>query len=303
MRLGKCVCLFCIGLVFICSNALAVALSSVFSMIRLENLVPGESYNTRELVNMPYVLTNKGAFPVVGSLTVIVPVKGMLIKGYENIPDASWIELGENRISLNPGEAISVDIIITVPDEEQYYNKRYQAGIEATARDVGGNIAAGLVSKVCITTVMSKEQAAKVERKKAILANLNYQTLPSKFVLRGVKPGKEYEIGETFGKSFKIVNMNDATYTFRMESMNSETSGLPLERGCENTPDVGWLWFEKSEIKISDNTIRKAKIFLKIPKRKEYYGKKYQLFIKTSLLGQEIPISVYTFVYVFTAEK
>ena len=290
-------------LLFLSGKGLAVSLSTRFTMVVLENIVPGRSYNTRELVNLPYVLTNKGAFPVVGSIEVKKPPEGTLIKGYKPIPDTSWIEVGENGVALDPGEAMSVDIIIRIPDKEEYYNKSYQASIESTARDVGGNLAAGLVSKVCLKTVMSREQAKKVEETKKMLANLNYQTLPSKFVLRGIKPGKKYEIGKEFGKAFKIVNMNDATYIFKLESINTKDSNMPLQKGCADPPDPGWLTFEKSRITIPDNTIKKVKVFLKIPKKREYYGKKYQFNIKTSLLGQKIPISVYTFVYVFTEEK
>jgi len=290
-------------LFFIQSFAFAVGLRTKFSMAVIQNIFPGETYNTRELVNLPYVLTNTSPFPIIGGITVQKPIKEMLIKGYEPIPDTDWIDLSKKNFRLEPGESIVVDIMIYVPDKEEFYAKRYQANIEATGRGEGGNIAAGLITKLCFTTVMSKTQREKIEREKKILANLNYEVLPGRVRLRNIVPGKKYELGRDFNKFFKIVNMNDATYSFSIRSVTSKEAGLPTHKEYEDTPDTKFLWFEKSRVTIPDNTIQKMKVFLKIPKKKEFYGKRFEFFIEVNLLGQEIPVRKFSFVYVDTIEK
>ncbi|MFH1353137.1 MAG: hypothetical protein ABIH68_06165 [bacterium] len=295
---------FLLLVLFLCADyASAVGLSTKFSMAIIENIFPGESYNIRKLVNLPYLLTNTSPFPVTGAIVVDIPVKEMLIMGYEPVPDTDWVEISERTFDLGAGESILVDIIIFVPDKEEYYGKSYQVSIESCGRGAGGNIAAGLVSKVCFTTVKSKSQREMVAEQDRLLANLNYEVLPDRIRVRNVKPGKKYELGKDFQKFFKIVNMNEIAYTYKVRSVTRAQSKLEKQKDFEETPDPSFISFEKETVEVPDNTVQKLKIFLKIPKEEEHYGKRYQFYIEVTLTGQAIPVKKFSFVYVDTAEK
>ena len=285
------------------SYAEAIGLKTKFSMAIVENIFPGETYNTRELVNLPYVLTNESAYPVTGAIAINIPHKEMLIKGYEPIPDTDWIELSKTNLRLGPGESILVDIIIFVPDKEEYYGRMFQASIEACARGEKGNIAAGLASKFCFTTVPSNTQRAAVEKQKEMLANLNYEVLPDRARLRNVEPGKNYELGKDFKQFFKIVNMNEVAYKYTIRSVTSEQAKMTAHEQFVETPDPAFIKFERETMEVPDNTVQKFKVFLNIPKKKEHYGRRYQFFLEVNLTGQVIPVRKFSFVYVDTVEK
>ncbi|MCK4532511.1 gliding motility-associated C-terminal domain-containing protein [bacterium] len=62
--------------------------------------------------------------------------------GYEKIPDPSWIQLVEpTNFTLLKGEQRAINMIINIPNDTQYYLKKYHFRIEAI--DVGPNAGAG----------------------------------------------------------------------------------------------------------------------------------------------------------------
>jgi len=279
-----------------------VGLSVKFGSVQIENLLPGEIYNTREIVNLPFSVTNSGQEESVGNMTIVIPKKKECKKDFEPIEDITWVQLSDDVIDLRPGAIKVVDIIIRVPDEPEYYDRKFEVYIEAVARAKKGNVATGVLSRLYFTTVPTLEEKEKRKKQKRereqILANLNYDFLPGKVLLFEVKPGKRYDVGEKAGKTLKIVNMNDEKYKYRLTSVSSKDANQSAASGYEAVPDPGWLTFEKDIFDLDENTILPVKVFLKIPKEKEHYGKRYQFFIRVDLLEQKIPVSIYAYVMV-----
>lgn len=279
----------------------AIGLKTKFGSVRLENVVPGRIYNTRELMNLPFAVTNTSGEDITGSIGVHSPQPQNCLYGYEPIPDASWVMVSDNEIELRGGGMKVVDVIIRIPDEPENYDRKYLAVIESVARAVHGNIGVGVQSLVYIQTIKSKEQVAKEteesEKRKRLLANMNFEVVPGKIFLFEIKPGKKYEIGEIFGKKLKVINMNDSAYSYELKSVDGTKDMQPLKGGYEKgNPD--WLTFEKEIIEVSDNTIKVFNAYVKIPKEEEHRGKKYQFYIKTKLLNQEIDVFIFTYVFV-----
>ncbi|MBU3954900.1 hypothetical protein KJ633_00395, partial [bacterium] len=191
MRIGK--IYFLVSIVFLtCVLFAGVGLRVNFGSVQIENLLPGETYNTRELVNLPFTVTNSGEEDATGSITVIMPKKEECKKNFEPIEDIIWVQVSDNIIDLRPGAIKTVDIIVRVPDKPEYYDRKFEVYIEAIARAKKGNVATGVMSRLYFTTVPTMEERAKREKqnrdREKILANLNYEFLPGKIFIFEVKP-------------------------------------------------------------------------------------------------------------------
>jgi hypothetical protein len=276
-------------------------LHSTFGEVIMENLRLGETYNTREMVNLPLMVTNYSDEKITVFLTVLKPQPDQLRKGYEPIPDTDWIELSTDRMEIQPGGHGAADVIIHVPSDEQYARRRYQVLINSTASGKG-NISLGLFHKLLFSIAPSEAQAKQDERKEKLLANLNYTVLPPKIMVYDFKLGKKQNLVELTGNLFKIINPNDQDYRYRVTSMAIGDSKVTSSPGYEDCPDPSFLTFSESEVDIPANTVKVIKVFLNIPDKKAYRGKKYMFLIRTELLGQEISVDQYNRVFV-TTEK
>jgi len=279
----------------------AVSMHSTFGEIIMENLRLGETYNTREMVNLPLLITNNSEDKITVFLTVVKPQGVQLREGYEPIPDTNWIELSIDRMEMEPGGKGAADVIIHVPSDEQYARRRYQVMIESVGKGKG-NIAAGLAHRLMFSIAPSQAQVKQDERKIKLLANLNYTVLPPKFMLYDFKLGEKQDLAELTEKGFKIINPNDEDYRYRVTSIAIKDSKVTSSPGYEDCPDPSVLTFSESEVDVPANTVKVVKVFLNIPDRKEYKGKNYMFIIRTELLEQEISVDQYNRVYV-TTEK
>lgn len=279
----------------------AVSISAQFGEIIMENLRLGETYNTREMVNLPLLITNRGDQKITIFLTVLKPQGVQLRKGYEPIPDTNWIELSIDRMEVEPGAKGAADVIIHVPSDEQYARRSYQVMIECVGKGQG-NIAGGVSHGLFFSIAPSQAQVKQDERKIKLLANLNYTVLPSKFMLYDFKLGEKQDLAKLTEKTFKIINPNDEDYRYRVSSMAIKDSKVTSSPGYEDCPDPSFLTFGESEVDVPANTVKVVKVFLNIPDKKEYKGKNYMFIIRTELLEQEISVDQYNRVYV-TTEK
>jgi len=279
----------------------AVSMHSQFGEVIMENLRLGETYNTREMVNLPLLITNRGEQKITTFLTVVKPRREQLREGYEPIPDTNWIELSTDRMELEPGAQGASDVIIHVPSDEQYARRRYQVLIHSVGKGEG-NIAGGVYHRLLFSIAPSQAQVKQDERKIKLLANLNYTVLPPKFMLYDFKLGQKQDLAKLTEKAFKIINSNDEDYRYRVSSMAIKDSKVTSSPGYEDCPDPSFLTFGESEVDVPANTVKVVKVFLNIPDRKEYKGKNYMFIIRTELLEQEISVDQYNRVYV-TTEK
>jgi len=276
-------------------------LHSSFGEVVMENLRLGETYNTREMVNLPLMITNYSEEKLTVRLTVKKPQPVELREGYEPIPDIDWIELSADRMEIEPGGQGAADVIIHVPNDEQYAKKRYQVLIESVGAGKG-SISLGIEHRLLFSIAPTEAQVKEDEREVKLLANLNYTVLPPKIMLYDFKVGRKQDLAKLTGKTFKIINPNDEDYRYRVSSMAIKESKVTSSPGYEDCPDPSFLTFSESEVDVPANMVRVVKLFLNIPDKKEYRGKKYMFLIQTELLGQGIPVGQYNRVYVITEE-
>ncbi|MFC2048945.1 hypothetical protein ACFLR5_01840, partial [Elusimicrobiota bacterium] len=117
-------------LVVICQCPLKAAekrimqgLSTKFADIILSGLKPGMVYSFIKSQKLPYKVINKSPSPADIEIIIEIPRENHMKEGYEPIPDPSWIKATPADFRLQPNEASSCDLIISVPEGEEYANR------------------------------------------------------------------------------------------------------------------------------------------------------------------------------------
>ena len=270
-------------------------LQTKFSMVTLENLEPGESYNTRELVNLPLVVRNTGDEKATVKVDVKIPQmsKGMAENHYEAIPSTSWIHIQQEELEIDAGGTAGTDVIITVPDDDRYLNKRYQ--VDLHIHSVGKQfINVALLSNLRFTVAARRMTREELERRKKVQAyggKVEFDLLPTKAFVEDLPLGKIIDIDKDKKVSLKISNPNDIDFTYLLDTIHLWQAELPMLEGYEAVPDLSWIKIEKREVPVAANSIKKIKVTMEVPDKPIYRGKKYAFAIKATVSGTPVELN------------
>ncbi|MBU2528464.1 hypothetical protein KKF70_03640 [bacterium] len=143
--------LFAGGCLLFSSLAFAVNIRTPFVSVSASGVVPGEAYSLKAHGLRTLKIYNKGAEKITVKFSI---APGGVEKNYEAAPDVKWISFEKNSVDIAAGAFAETDVIINVPDEKKFYGRSFSAVILSAG--VGGNISAGLRSKLYFTTVKKK---------------------------------------------------------------------------------------------------------------------------------------------------
>jgi len=129
--------------------AFAGGLSTTFGKVLVEDLPVGKAYSMEQESKTPLIITNTSSQKVKLVIKLLYPHESELEEGFEPVPDIEWIELSQTEFTIEPGESAKTDVIIHIPDEEQYRGKKYQMYI--WSHTTGTSIGVGLKSKLLFT--------------------------------------------------------------------------------------------------------------------------------------------------------
>lgn len=135
-------------------NVYAAGIQTQFVEVILENLKTGESYSLAKERNFPLSITNTGDGSVVIKVEPLRPEPVELIKGFEPIPDPSWIRFERDVFTVSPNGTGQTDILITIPNDRRYLGKKYQVTI--FSRSISGMIGVGFRSRVLFSIDSAK---------------------------------------------------------------------------------------------------------------------------------------------------
>lgn len=104
---------------------------------------------------------------------------------------------------------------------------------------------------------------------------------PGEIKLKDVGLGKKVAVSKLGGEAMllRIENKSASAFTYTIEILPTSKPGY-LKAGYTDIPDTSWLWPEKKEIRIAGKTTEAVELYLKLPKKKKYYNKKYQAIIE-----------------------
>ena len=138
---------------FITSYLYAGGLSSHFVEVKLDNIKPGKTYSVKAETKQPLIVQNTTDDTTVDiEIGTEKPVNFNLVPGYEPIPDLSWVTIEKKYFEkIGPGGSIETDILVTIPDNKEYYGKKYQVYIYSHTAGQG-TFRVGLMSRILIET-------------------------------------------------------------------------------------------------------------------------------------------------------
>ena len=114
--------------------------------------------------------------------------------------------------------------------------------------------------------------------------------LSTRFVevkLKDLEPGKAYSVKEVTGKAL-VVNNATESRTVDIAIEPEKPVDYSLVPGYEPIPDLSWVAIEKDYFKeVGPGKSAETDILISIPKDKECWGRKYQVYIYSHTAGKE----------------
>lgn len=250
-------------------------LSTTFTEVFIENLTPGGTYSIKKIADYPYNVHNNSPSRNKIKVQPVKPPDRHLRRGFTRIPQTEWIFIDPCDLVLKSGEKGEADIIITIPDQVEYYNKKYQVNILAETTPHQG-IALGMAveSILLFSTVKQNEKVEALTDK----INLNYSIDPSNLYITNLKVRdtntklkKEYEV--------ELVNKGDSKETFYCKLIKVSDSSMPLRSGYSDIPDLFMIKLKTQEITLAGKEKAKLKFQIYLPDVKQFMNKKYEFLI------------------------
>ena len=272
-------------------------ISTPFTEVVVNNLSIGKNYTIGQKVSRQLQVRNKGKNLIELKMEILVPSKSELKEGYEPIPDVSWIELEKDYFSVEPSKDAVTDVIVTIPRDEKYQGKKYQAYI--WSRNVGkGNlpIALGLKSRLLLE-ISEKERDISRE----FAGRYDFAVFPDEVVLENVKIGEVYDIKKTIRKVLEVKNVSRYPHVYEIKSISVKRADARVKNGYAECPDPDFLTFDKADFGLKRKKKRKIKMYLNFPQREEYAGKKYMFVIRIRLREEKFLLNRYLKLYVTTS--
>lgn len=264
----------------------------------IENLQVGQTYNLKDLANLSLIVTNTSDFSLDLKMEVLVPSEGELKLEARAIPDVSWVELSQDLHTVEPGLQAISDILISIPDDDQYMGKTFQVIIwsHSLARPGSGmSLAYGLKSRIIFTTDVVR--AKPVELVLASDASVDFSVGPQEIRLKDVAAGVLWDVEEQAGISLTISNPGRQMRTVQLRSQTVANSKASVTEGYEDTPDASYLRFNQDELVLKPGENKTVRLYLDFPEDKELSGHHYMFIIHALTVGEKVSTGVYSKLY------
>lgn len=282
-------------------SLVAGGLSTQLGEVVVENLSVGETYDLGSLANLSLIVTNTSEYSVELLMEVLEPGESELKLGAETIPDVSWVTLSPCSFLLAPNDKATSDIVLSIPDEDQYLGKKYQ--VMVWSHTVGGSdggmvLAYGLKSRIIFTTQPERSTAPAPVGNSGVQANL--QLLPDEIHLEHVALGALFDVQKETGSVMTVVNPDNAERTYRLHSQTVHESFATLADGYMDAPDASYLSFSESEFSVPANSSKNVRIFVQFPETPEYRDKHYMFILHVQTENSDVAAGAYSRLYVST---
>ncbi|PKM99481.1 MAG: hypothetical protein CVU78_06040 [Elusimicrobia bacterium HGW-Elusimicrobia-2] len=131
-----------------------------FVGVSASGVVPGEAYSLKAHGLRTLKIYNKGADKITVKFKAVADAPK---DGFEELPDVKWISFEKESLDIAPGGFAETDVIISAPQDKKFYGRSFSAVILSAGAGAGGNISAGLRSKLYFTTVKKKNLWQKIK--------------------------------------------------------------------------------------------------------------------------------------------
>jgi len=260
-----------------------------YGEVLVENLAIGESYSMMKLINLPYRVNNLSKQSAYLQIQPVKPQSSELKPGFEIIDNLDWINMGNSLVAIAANGTYDTDIVLTIPKDKKYLGKKYQVFLAARFYDPNASLVAlslGVMGRL-LFTVAEVEQPLRTNTKSI---NMNYKFVPGLLEMKDVKLGKKIELSTDKHKKIVIKNYGDKKIKGELVSLDPTKTIHKIYKDYEACPNPDFLKFEKTEVIVKGKKEKAIKMWLEIPDKGEFKGKKSQfttilLSFKSSNLG------------------
>lgn len=301
-------CVIMCGIMLLCglmlsNNLHAGGIAVKFANIILEDLEPGGVYNLRAMKGLFYTVMNN--YKEIRDIEILV-AKPKIVDckdGYEPIPDVAWVGVMPDSFRLGYRENAHCAIIISVPENEEYRGRHFQVAILARAKPdpfaKGVALVVQVKSKLRFSVGTEAPKTLEMARKRKKFMMLNFSLEPDSLYLRNIETGKQISLGKKGIHALNVVNLGPEKLRLEFKSVACERR-FGISEGYQPTPDPAFLRCAKETVNVKSNRVVSVPLILEIPDEPEYRGKKYAFIIKAELKDMEVPLEIYSRIYVET---
>lgn len=264
----------------------------------IENLQVGQTYNLKDLANLSLIVTNTSDFTLDLKMDVLVPSDGELKLEAQAIPDVSWVELTQSLYTVEPGTHAVSDIMISIPDDEQYMGKTYQVVIWSHSLAIPGQgmtMAYGLKSRIIFS--IDTVRAEPIDLVLTSDADVGFSVGPMEIRVKDVAAGVLWDVEEQAGISLTISNPGQQMRTVQLKSQTVANSRASVTKGYEDTPDASYLRFNQDELVLRPGENKTVRLYLNFPEDKGFSGHHYMFIIHALTVGEKVSTGVYSRLY------
>jgi hypothetical protein len=115
-----------------------LSLSLTPATMTLDGIVPGREYRLEDLLHQPFVVRNTSRRPLSVELRTLNPLQSAteLMPGYADLLDAATVKLSPARLTLRPGEEVTVTGTVLFSKNAQLAAKKYMCVVSAEVVDL-----------------------------------------------------------------------------------------------------------------------------------------------------------------------
>ncbi len=105
---------------------------------------------------------------------------------------------------------------------------------------------------------------------------------PGEINIRNVPLGETVMVSALGGKGMmlSIENKSGSAYNYSINILHASETTAVLEQGYADIPDTAWIQPEIQDVRVAAYSKQSVGLYLQIPKKEEYYNKKYQAVIE-----------------------
>ncbi|GEM_PF-1764396 len=281
-------------------------LATKFGEVILSGMYPGMVYSMKKERKLPYTVINNASERAEVEVTIAKPTSSQLKENYEEIPDITWVKVFPAHFTLEQGEEMDCDLIISIPEEEQFTNRHFQAMVKtqlaAKPYSPGVSLAFSYSSRIRFSTGPRPESIIQEYREK-IMEALQIKIEPlSFFIDEKIVPGKKTRLDGRKNNTVQVINRSRENFSFKF-SVPSRIKDYGIVTEYEPVPAEVKVTIKKKKMKVKPRSISDIVMEIAIPDKEEFYGKNYAFVVVGKLMGFDIPIELFSRVYFRTEEK
>lgn len=272
----------------------AGGISCHFAEIRVSNLQPGRTYTaSRDVAGEPYKVENKTDTPLDFQMVVREPTEAELQKGFEAIPDPSWITFEKAFFSAEAGQSGATDYYISIPTGPAHVGKKYQ--VQIGVQTFGGPtfVQMGLMGRALLSVAEEPAPWSEAERR-ANMFSARMSISPPVQLAVLPKSTKRVPFDTLFEQPFFLKNDSDYPVRCRVDMVETKESFVYPPPGFIPAPKGVSVKLSPRRFTIPPHSEKAIKGVLRVPQTLLGKAGNYYVVLRAVTEGTPGEVEAYT---------